>query len=285
MIFANGNAAMARKITPKQISSVREFWLRLLSITIGVPAVLWIQIQGTPYVDALVFCALFLMLREWTRLSASGTHQILPHVLLIEAALIFYGSLFPFFVQGLLSALSVCAIIFALRHMVPFKDFRFFLMGGIYICTSMMIFLSFAKGKPAFQFFALWTILLVWITDIGAYVVGRLVGGAKLAPRVSPNKTWSGFCGGIILAMCVTPQLVSVCGIQDVFKLSVYVVAGLLSVCAHVGDLLESGAKRFFGVKDSGSLIPGHGGLLDRLDSLLMVNLGCGILLLLGLIR
>ncbi len=104
---------------------------------------------------------------------------------------------------------------------------------------------------------------IVWGGDIGAYLVGRLVGGPRLAPRISPGKTWSGALGGTLVAvlagLAVRPGHALLAGL----------VALLLSVAAQAGDLLESGLKRRFGVKDSGRLIPGHGGLLDRLDGVL----------------
>lgn len=107
----------------------------------------------------------------------------------------------------------------------------------------------------------LFVLLVVWATDIAAYLVGRLVGGPRLAPRISPGKTWSGAAGGlagaVLAGWLVAPGLSSV------------LVAAGLSVVAQAGDLMESGIKRRFGVKDFGKLIPGHGGLLDRLDGVL----------------
>lgn len=112
----------------------------------------------------------------------------------------------------------------------------------------------------------LFVLLIVWATDIGAYMVGRRVGGARLAPRISPGKTWSGAVGG--LACAVGVGLGSALLAPGASGRALAVAAGL-SVAAQAGDLLESGMKRHFGVKDSGRLIPGHGGLLDRLDGLL----------------
>lgn len=111
-------------------------------------------------------------------------------------------------------------------------------------------------------------VLVVWSSDIGAYVAGRILGGPKLAPLISPGKTWSGALGGLACAMMVG-------GIAGALshEASVYgvVVAGVLGIASQIGDLLESALKRRTGVKDSGRLIPGHGGLLDRLDGMLMV--------------
>jgi len=124
-----------------------------------------------------------------------------------------------------------------------------------------------------------WLFIIVWATDIGGYFVGKSVGGPKLAPQVSPKKTWSGLLGGIALSIGASLILVLVLNLP--LTLTVLILAsGLLAVWAQVGDLFESGIKRHFGVKDSGELIPGHGGLLDRVDGLVFVAPAIAILIL-----
>ena len=103
-------------------------------------------------------------------------------------------------------------------------------------------------------------LLVVWASDIGAYVAGRLVGGPRLAPGISPGKTWSGGLGGLCAALAVGACFATPGGLA---------AAALVGVVSQLGDLAESAVKRGFGVKDSGWIIPGHGGLLDRLDGLL----------------
>lgn len=114
----------------------------------------------------------------------------------------------------------------------------------------------------------LFILLVVWASDIGAYLVGRLVGGPRLAPFISPGKTWSGAVGGLTSACLVGVAAVSVGGHGAILYGAA--VAGGLGIAAQLGDLLESVVKRQFGVKDSGTMIPGHGGLLDRLDGMLL---------------
>ena len=113
----------------------------------------------------------------------------------------------------------------------------------------------------------IWIVLCIWATDIGAYVVGRSAGGAKLAPRISPGKTWSGLVGGMAWAAVTSAAVGYTFDLGDTFALA-GIGAGL-AVVGQIGDLIESAAKRRAGVKDSGTLIPGHGGLLDRIDGLL----------------
>jgi phosphatidate cytidylyltransferase len=108
---------------------------------------------------------------------------------------------------------------------------------------------------------------VVWATDIAAYFAGRALGGPKLWPAVSPKKTWSGAAGGTLGGIAAGVLTVKLMGISVAPML--ILVACLLSVAAQAGDLLESAVKRHFGAKDAGSIIPGHGGLMDRLDGFL----------------
>lgn len=109
--------------------------------------------------------------------------------------------------------------------------------------------------------------LCVWATDIGAYFAGRRIGGPKLAPSISPAKTWSGLGGGVVASMIVAGTMHAVFGGVAVGIL--LVTGAALAIIAQGGDLLESSIKRRFGVKDSGHILPGHGGILDRVDGVL----------------
>jgi phosphatidate cytidylyltransferase len=116
----------------------------------------------------------------------------------------------------------------------------------------------------------LFVLALVWGSDIGAYGVGRMLGGPKLAPALSPGKTWSGAIGGLVSAALA--GLAIAAGFSSGFSPPHVIGLALgLGIISQAGDLLESALKRYFGVKDSGHIIPGHGGLLDRVDALLAV--------------
>jgi phosphatidate cytidylyltransferase len=106
-------------------------------------------------------------------------------------------------------------------------------------------------------------LLVVWVTDIGGYFAGRNVGGPKLWPRVSPNKTWAGAIGGFVGSLMVA-TIFAAFGFGKVWPM--LLVGAALSIASQLGDLFESAVKRHFGVKDSSHIIPGHGGLMDRLD-------------------
>lgn len=137
-------------------------------------------------------------------------------------------------------------------------------LGIFYVCIPVMalLFLRSLGSNGTGLLLAFWTLGLVWATDIGAYFTGRSLGGPKLAPRVSPSKTWSGLGGGIAAALLFGFALHCFFGLPAVLAAA----SGLLAVAAQLGDLLESWMKRRAGVKDSGRLLPGHGGVMDRLD-------------------
>jgi phosphatidate cytidylyltransferase len=121
---------------------------------------------------------------------------------------------------------------------------------------------------------------VVWVTDIAAYFAGRAIGGPKLCAAVSPKKTWSGAVGGTLGGVAAGVLIVKLMGVSVAPAL--VLVACFLSVVAQAGDLLESAVKRHFGTKDAGSIIPGHGGLMDRLDGFLTAAAAAAMV---GLIR
>jgi phosphatidate cytidylyltransferase len=134
-----------------------------------------------------------------------------------------------------------------------------FLYAGVAEVASVLLRLDPVKGFVALIF----VLLIVWVTDSGGYFAGRGIGGPKLWPRVSPKKTWAGAVGGLAASLAVA------CGFAafDLGKIGpLLMLSGALSVFSQLGDLLESAVKRRFGVKDSSHIIPGHGGLMDRLD-------------------
>ena len=140
-------------------------------------------------------------------------------------------------------------------------------MGVLIIALAGVAFVH-LRGLPGGFLLVLWLVLCVVATDIGGYFVGRSVGGPKLWPAVSPKKTWSGALGSLTAALVTA-------GIFALFtngSLPAFLSFGVvISVTALAGDLLESHAKRSFGIKDSGGVLPGHGGLLDRFDGLAAV--------------
>jgi phosphatidate cytidylyltransferase len=139
--------------------------------------------------------------------------------------------------------------------------------GVVYVAVPVLALLLIRQQKDIGLLYTIWTLALVWMCDIGAYFAGRLIGGPKLAPVVSPNKTWAGLFGGMLAASLFAVALHYGCGLGKAAVLA----TPLLAVLAQGGDLFESWLKRRAGMKDSGTLFPGHGGALDRLDGLVPV--------------
>lgn len=146
---------------------------------------------------------------------------------------------------------------------------------GFAIATSFYVGFGFhqlASARLAGVDHVLFALFIVWATDIGAYTIGSKIGKRKLAPQISPNKSVEGFLGGIISALVVS--LIFMVAKKEIAPYSLLVMiplVALLSAAAQLGDLVESAIKRHYGVKDSGKLIPGHGGIFDRFDSLIFV--------------
>lgn len=138
------------------------------------------------------------------------------------------------------------------------------LAGGIYISAAVIAFVALRAVEPFGFDTILWAALVVIAADVGGYFAGRVIGGPKLWPAISPKKTWAGLAGGVALAL-VVGGLFSWATTGTYFY-EVCTVSMLAAILAQGGDLAESAVKRRFGVKDSGVLIPGHGGVLDRLD-------------------
>lgn len=148
-------------------------------------------------------------------------------------------------------------------------------VGAIYIAVPCGILIWLRQDQQAGMITILWLFSLVWCADIGAYIAGRAIGGPKLAPRISPNKTWAGFIGGVSIASVVS----GIFGhLWEGDIITLFLWGAVIAIASQAGDLLESAAKRHFNVKDSSSLIPGHGGVLDRVDALITASVAAALL-------
>ncbi|HWI85627.1 MAG TPA: phosphatidate cytidylyltransferase [Sphingomonas sp.] len=139
-------------------------------------------------------------------------------------------------------------------------------IGVGYIGTAAIAIL-FLREQPNGFLLALWALAIVWATDIGAYFAGRQIGGARLAPAISPNKTWAGLAGGAVSAAIIGAAIAHFGQLPGTASWA----GAPLAIVAQIGDLVESWMKRRVNRKDSGKILPGHGGLLDRIDGLLPV--------------
>ncbi len=178
---------------------------------------------------------------------------------------------FPWF--DLLVALATVLMVAEWRRMAGgWRRPGWLLSGYAYIALAVLAALWLRHDAQFGRLTFLWLLAVVWATDIFAFFSGRSLGGPKLAPTISPSKTWSGLAGGVLAAALVSVAFMAWSAATGA-QLALW--GALIAVIAQLGDLGESAAKRHFGLKDSGRLIPGHGGILDRVDGLL-----AGLLLL-----
>jgi phosphatidate cytidylyltransferase len=248
----------------------------LLLAPLAIAAVLFLP---TSIFMVLAAAVLLLGLWEWTRLIGIAGHTLRALVLALNAALLAWlawsgwPALFPW--VALLGVLWWCAATLWLSAARVGSEPNIrnraikMVIGSLLIlpawCSIGLLHADGAAG-PAWAFYAL---AIVWVADSGAYFVGSRIGGRKLAPSISPGKTWAGFWGGLaavgVLALVAAPLFgLGFSGMSLLFFASL-----LTALASVIGDLFESMIKRHAGAKDSGDLFPGHGGMLDRIDSIL----------------
>jgi phosphatidate cytidylyltransferase len=261
----------------RSASALRQ---RIASALVLAPVGLAAAWFGPPLLSVVVVIAAGLMAWEWARLcriGRSGGIPIIAAIVVVVAASVIVATL------GLpRPALAIAVAGSAVVSVLSRGSFQALLVGCgmLWIALPSVALVWLALEPRAGWATTLWILAIVWATDIGAFAAGRTFGGPRLAPRFSPNKTWSGLLCGVVCAALVG-------GIAGLLVGSAYVVplmllSGALAVVAQTGDLAESIAKRHFGVKDSSGLIPGHGGLLDRLDGMLTVIPAVALLTLCG---
>ncbi|MEX2128751.1 MAG: phosphatidate cytidylyltransferase [Xanthobacteraceae bacterium] len=241
-----------------------ELFKRVISgIVLGIAAILAAWIGGMTF---LLFCTAgaLAVWWEWTGVIKAG-----PRTLLIAIGWLAIAGMALALGTDAAAIAFICAVIGAGVAMASAQPGRGWAGGGIFYAAAVLVPAVMLRSDASLGLVAiLWLFAVVWAEDTGAYFAGRLIGGPKLAPRVSPNKTWAGAVGGAVAGVVAGSVVVAAAGIE--WKLMHAVVALAVVVAAQLGDLLESAIKRRFGVKDASALIPGHGGLMDRVDGFLI---------------
>lgn len=154
------------------------------------------------------------------------------------------------------------------KNLYSFDDAGVTTLGMLYIGMGFHFFIV---ARSISLYVLLYALFIVWLTDSGAYIFGKRFGKHKSSPKISPNKTWEGSIYGTIAATILCMVWLSFFPIAGYSFLQMLIMTIILSIVGQFGDLVESAFKRFYGVKDSGKILPGHGGILDRFDSLLFV--------------
>jgi phosphatidate cytidylyltransferase len=231
-------------------------------------AALWFG--GWPFWLVVVIAGL-LTIGEWADLAGATPQQrrLGQYALTVPLAIMAPAADGPsFFALGLVAGAAFFVAAVTRRSQLGW--------GVIYAGLPILALLV-LRNRPDGLLLTFWAMALVWACDSGAFFAGRAIGGAKLAPSISPNKTWAGFIGGIVAAGAFAALLVWLFALP----VTLAIATPVLAVLAQAGDLYESHLKRRAGVKDSGNLLPGHGGLMDRLDGLVAVAPAAALLLLL----
>lgn len=259
-----------------ELSSLQK---RVLTSLILIPLVIGALRSGHPYVDILVFIVGCILSWEWASMvpNKNSCLYAVCYTFALGCSLLIFNHIVLF-------ALIAATTLFVYFKAKTEQHRRLITLGVPYISIGVgalywlyYIFDTFGSlpGEKGSFVMTLWFIFMVWSVDTGGYIIGSSVRGPKLAPKISPNKTWSGLIGGIILAVAVS--FIYMTAIKNIFGLPMPMgeqlkfaqLGAFIAIVAQVGDLAESAIKRYLGIKDSSQLIPGHGGIFDRIDGMI----------------
>ena len=243
-----------------------NLFLRIVSAVVLAPLVLFSIFYGQPAYNLLVAVAGATMAWEWENMISSKTSAV-ALILATGAVIIsFLGAINPVWALGVVLATAV---------LTYFKSGKKMLLtfGAFYICLPIFSLIYIGNINMEYSYgWILWLLIVVWATDIGGYVFGKSIGGPKIAPKISPKKTWAGLLGGMFFSCLATYAFVKLMNEGYAWDFSMkYLLAGaaIMTVISQIGDIFESKIKRHLNIKDSSNLIPGHGGIFDRVDGLL----------------
>lgn len=252
----------------------QDLGIRALSAAILIPIVLLDVWLGGVWYEIFVLLIGVLIAREWVRLSHEDQDlQLALHVLAVLAA-----GILPFG-PGFLASLGVIAVAWAISAGLARVSGRqaFWPYVGIpYVAGATMALMVLGTDRDYGALAIVWLMAVIWAADSLAYFAGRTIGGPKLAPILSPKKTWAGLGGAVAGGVLASLAVAILAGLPSLAMLSL--LGGFLAVVGQAGDLFKSALKRHYGVKDAGRLIPGHGGVLDRMDGLVAAAMAAAVI-------
>lgn len=237
-----------------------ELQTRIIVGVLLIVAAVLAEYFGGIFLWLLVVLMALGIMSEWARLTGRQENRMLAmYALSVPLAIMSpWAAGASFLALGLIIGAAMFVAVF---------DRSLKLAAGVFYAGFPALAIIYIRDIDNGILIVFWTLALVWATDIGAYFSGRAIGGPKLAPQYSPNKTWAGLIGGVALTAVVSYVLHLYWGLP--FYLVLLSIP--LAVLAQMGDLFESWLKRKAGAKDSGTIFPGHGGVMDRLDGLIPV--------------
>ena len=244
-------------------SPSHDLWRRAISSAVIIPPVLLALWLGGPVFSLMIVVSSGLMAWEWGSM-VTGERSTATRIALLAVTVGVASSLVlePLAALVLIVTLSGGSLVYGTTARWPAP---LWMAGGIFFITLPCLSVLWLRHyAPSGLEVTLWVLSTVIVSDVAAYGAGRSIGGPKLAPSISPNKTWSGSLGGLAAAAVLGYGAAVFYGFQEPWWLGLAGIA--IAIVGQMGDLVESAVKRRFHVKDSGALIPGHGGMLDRLD-------------------
>jgi len=263
------NSRGASELAARVISSLALAGLALVSAWFGgiILAIVW-------------SVAAIAVLWEWLKLIGISGSSLVSFWIFGGASILlsaFSDELFGFDDYAMLWPAIIAALVLGVVAQLRKQSFVWTAAGPLYAAIVVLAPIWLRGREPDGLVALLWLFLVVWISDIGAYFVGRRFGGPKLWPAISPKKTWSGLFGGLFFGTLLASGFVlldrMVVGPIFIGGIGLFVLTLGTSLVSELGDLFESAMKRHFGAKDSGQIIPGHGGIMDRLDSFVAAGL------------
>ena len=281
---------------------------RVLAAIVMIPIAIVTLYVGSPFVEVLAIVVGGLLAWEWANMLSAvqtSSRYVTAYMITLATAIWAYN---PMLIISIMAVITLLTWLMAKKE----KHRKLLTLGVVYISAGIAsliwMYRSFDPSEGNFDprynysfIMTAWFFLMVWSMDIGGLVVGCNLRGPKLAPKISPNKTWSGLCGGILLAVSVSIIFMYFC--TQIMEIPFYdfskfryisfaykplhihqewivdnqlfyaVLAIFIAILAQIGDLIESAIKRCVGVKDSSKLIPGHGGIFDRVDGLIFASI------------
>ncbi len=239
-----------------------------LGLRIVVGALLALFAIGAIWFGDWVFAAVvalvsLLVLWEWCALTEVTTSSLMRPIGIVALACLLLASQLGYWPEAAIAFAVMSVVLLLLAYGFSSRQALWLAFGFCYSAFPGLA-LLWMRQLPHGAAIILWLVLTIAATDIGAYFSGRSIGGPKLAPYISPNKTWAGLLGGMAAAAAVGMVFGKQLAIGMPWRLAA--LSSIVAVVAQLGDLTESAIKRGFGAKDSGSILPGHGGIMDRLD-------------------
>lgn len=269
-------SARPNRVDERPKNSFKDLAQRAISaVTLALVAIA-LTIAGSWPFAGLVAAGSIVLAWEWSSLTSEGRGR---RALLVHCIAVVGACALVLLANDWLAVVALIAGAISAAILAPGKFGRYWsALGVLYLGTTAVLLVGLRNDATHGLLSIIFLFIVVWSADTAAYFAGRAVGGRKLAPAISPGKTWSGAIAGILIPAVLAYAYALSIGVHAPFILAL--VGAGLALASQLGDLAQSAIKRNFNVKDSGTILPGHGGLFDRVDGMIGAVLAAGILVI-----